>query len=98
MELFEEHILLATGNMVKKTVKVDQTALLASRGKFACTCVEIDLNKPLVPRIQILNKPKNVEYEGLYLEYFSYSQYGHKSFECYNGGEAPNGPPMARAE
>lgn len=34
-------------NKIGSTIKVDRTPLLASRGKFARVCVEVDLIKPL---------------------------------------------------
>lgn len=41
--------------------------LQASGGKFAHICVDVDLRKPLILKIQILHKLQNVDYEALYL-------------------------------
>ncbi|KAI5658106.1 hypothetical protein M9H77_26899 [Catharanthus roseus] len=41
--------------------------LRASGGKFAHICVDVDLRKPLILKIQILHKLQNVDYEALYL-------------------------------
>ncbi|KAI5676520.1 hypothetical protein M9H77_07470 [Catharanthus roseus] len=65
--VFSEKILLAMGNWVGKAIKVDQPTLQTARGKCALICVEVDLSKFLIPRIQFLHQSQNVEYEGLHL-------------------------------
>lgn len=47
VEYFNENWLVRAGNKIGRTVKVDKTTLIASRGKFARVCVEVDLKKPL---------------------------------------------------
>lgn len=42
---FEESALLQMGNLVGRAVKVDDTTMEVSRGRFARVCVEIDLSK-----------------------------------------------------
>lgn len=34
------------GNKIGRTIKVDRTTSLASRGKFVRVCIDVDLNKP----------------------------------------------------
>lgn len=45
IEFFEESVLLQMGNLVGRAVKVDDTTMEVSRGRFARVCVEIDLSK-----------------------------------------------------
>lgn len=56
--------------------------MAASRGRFARICVEIDLHRPLNPKIQVLGHMQVMEYEGLHLVWFSCGQYGHKAQDC----------------
>jgi Domain of unknown function (DUF4283) len=44
IEFFEESVLLKMGNLVGRAVKVDDTTMEVSRGRFARVCVEIDLS------------------------------------------------------
>lgn len=62
------------GNCLGSTIKVDLTMIQA-----ACVCVEIDLNKSLIEKIQILDHTQLVKYEGLYLVCFDYRRHGHKN-------------------
>lgn len=52
VEYYTEEWLWKAGNTIGKTIKIDDTTLAASRGKFALACVEIDLEKPLVAVIR----------------------------------------------
>lgn len=47
VEYYTEKWLERAGNRIARTLKVDKTTLIASRGKFARVCVEVDLTKPL---------------------------------------------------
>ncbi|XVE62927.1 hypothetical protein DITRI_Ditri06bG0158500 [Diplodiscus trichospermus] len=58
------------GNTVGKALKVDSNTRFASRGKSARICVELDLHKPLVPKICVDGKWQTIEYEGLNLVCF----------------------------
>lgn len=79
MEYYNERVLLALGNLVGRALKVDNNTHLTSRGKFARVCVEIDLNKPIVPKLFVDDRWINVEYEGLPLFCFHCGIIGHKS-------------------
>lgn len=63
--------------MLEKEVKVDQQTLKASKGKYTRVCIEIDLDKPLVPFMWVNNELQALEYEGLHLICFEYEVYGH---------------------
>ncbi|KAL4307105.1 hypothetical protein AHAS_Ahas16G0245000 [Arachis hypogaea] len=63
-------------------LKIDRVTSVHSRERFARICVELDLSKKLVPRISVLEKILNVEYEGLHIICFTYGKYGHRSDQC----------------
>lgn len=44
ISFFEESVLLKMGNLVGRALKVDDTTMEVSRGRFARVCVEIDLS------------------------------------------------------
>lgn len=54
VEFFHEQTLLRLGNPIGRAIKVDDTTMAATRGRYARVCVEIDLTKPLVPMIHLL--------------------------------------------
>lgn len=65
LEMFKESTLLSMGNTIGKVVKVDMTTTDVARGRFARVCVEIDLDRPLLPSLMIMGRVVQVEYEGL---------------------------------
>lgn len=52
------------------------------RGKFARVYVEVDLDKPLVGKLHILDYTQLVEYKGLHFVCFDCEKYGHHAVEC----------------
>ncbi|KAL0294018.1 UNVERIFIED_CONTAM: hypothetical protein Scaly_3130500 [Sesamum calycinum] len=66
VEFFQEELLMRIGNRIGRAVKVDETTMAASRGRYARVCVEVDLTKPLVSMITLLGFAQAVEYEGLH--------------------------------
>ncbi|KAL0297840.1 UNVERIFIED_CONTAM: hypothetical protein Scaly_3081500 [Sesamum calycinum] len=54
VEFFQEELLMRIGNRIGRAVKVDETTMAASRGRYARVCVEVDLTKPLVSMITLL--------------------------------------------
>lgn len=53
LEYYTERWLRKEGNEIGLTIKVDIATLLASRGKFARVCIEVDLKKPLMARYRM---------------------------------------------
>lgn len=45
-------------------------------------CVEVDLDKPLLPSTTMLGESQLVEYESLHLICFACGKYGHRSEMC----------------
>ncbi|XP_031124347.1 uncharacterized protein LOC116027061 [Ipomoea triloba] len=70
------------GNKLGRTVRVDHTTSLVSRGKFARVCVELDITKPLVSTFTMEEKVWKVAYEGIHLVCFSCGLYGHRQESC----------------
>ncbi|KAL0292873.1 UNVERIFIED_CONTAM: ATP synthase epsilon chain, chloroplastic [Sesamum calycinum] len=61
VEFFQEELLMRIGNRIGRAVKVDETTMAASRGRYARVCVEVDLTKPLVSMITLLGFAQAVE-------------------------------------
>lgn len=53
MECFQESMLYHFASLLGKPIKIDQTTLLATRGRFARVCVELDLNESLPVSITV---------------------------------------------
>lgn len=75
------------GDKIGRTIKVDGTTILISRGKFARVCVEIDITKPLLSKYTLGEMKWSIEYEGIHLVYFNCGIYGHKQEQCDAGRE-----------
>ncbi|XP_031101937.1 uncharacterized protein LOC116005840 [Ipomoea triloba] len=69
-------------NKLGRTVRIDHTTSLVSRGKLARVCVEIDITKPLLPTFTLEDKVWKVAYEGIHLVCFSCGLYGHRLDSC----------------
>lgn len=80
--MFSDKVLFGMGNILWKTIKIDRTTGGVMKGKYARVCIELDLNKPLVPSISIYGRVQHVEYEGLLKICFKCGQYGHRQIEC----------------
>ncbi|XVF65823.1 hypothetical protein PTKIN_Ptkin09bG0281600 [Pterospermum kingtungense] len=55
---------------------------MASRGKFARLCVEVDITKPLLSRFKLRRRVRRIEYEGIHLVCFQYGIYRHCKDTC----------------
>lgn len=51
LELFDETILMRAGGKLGKALKVDKNTMVTLRGRFARICLEIDLRRPLTPKL-----------------------------------------------
>lgn len=56
--------------------------LLASRGKFAHVCIEVDFDKPLMAGYRMGREYYRLQYEVLHDLCFDYGRYGHRSVLC----------------
>ncbi|XVE91332.1 hypothetical protein REPUB_Repub01dG0001000 [Reevesia pubescens] len=82
LEYFSEDVLLEIGKLIGKPLKVDSTATLATRGKFARIYVELNLHKPLVSKVRVGKYLQRVEYEGFHTVCFHCGIVGHCSDNC----------------
>lgn len=67
VELYNNKFLWRVGSKLGTMLKIDDITSLHSRGKFARICVEIDLQRELVPTFTALGRDFGLEYEGLHL-------------------------------
>ncbi|KAI8026706.1 hypothetical protein LOK49_LG02G03142 [Camellia lanceoleosa] len=49
IEYFHEQVLYVIAKQIGKPLKIDLTTAIATRGRFARVCIEVDLHKPLCP-------------------------------------------------
>lgn len=63
-EFIDEETIAFMGDMVGRTVKVDDLSLTGKRDRFARCCIEIDLSASLVLSIIMFDFAQQVEYEG----------------------------------
>ncbi|XP_019152266.1 PREDICTED: uncharacterized protein LOC109149074 [Ipomoea nil] len=69
-------------NHVGNPIKLDRCTSGIDRGMFARAAVEIDLSKPLVSMIWVLDRIQKVEFEGLHTICFTCGEVGHVSNHC----------------
>ncbi|XVF00748.1 hypothetical protein REPUB_Repub04eG0028100 [Reevesia pubescens] len=82
LEFYGNDILLKIGNAIGKTLMVDRNTMVASRGKYARICMEVNLTKPLVPKIFTEGRWQSVEYERLGMVCFNCGKFGHSKEQC----------------
>lgn len=64
--MIDSEVLLQIGKTLGKPIQIDTVTELATRGRFAKICVQIDLSAPLIPWIRIGKHCEKIEYEGPY--------------------------------
>ncbi|KAK4283840.1 hypothetical protein QN277_000747 [Acacia crassicarpa] len=90
MHLYNKHYISRLGDQIGRTLKVDMNTLQdyqtdspkIQRGKFVRICVELNLQKKLVPKVIVAGSIFNVEYEGLTLICFDCGRFGHRRENC----------------
>ncbi|XP_040363115.1 uncharacterized protein LOC112167332 [Rosa chinensis] len=82
VKYFKDYTVAKIGKILGDVVKVDQLTLGQSRGKFARVCIEVDLNKPLCPFVEVESVAYNVVYEGISLICFECGCFGHSKDKC----------------
>lgn len=89
-----EQTLREMGNTIGRIVQVDMTTTVVTRGCFARVCVELDLQRPLIPIVMIMGRVVQVEYESLPRIYFQCGLYGHRTdlYPTLNPPLDPNAP------
>lgn len=82
LEYYTERWLRIARNHIGKTIKIDIATLLASHGRFARVCVEVDLKKPLMAGYVMRREYYILQYEGLHDLCFGSGRYGHRDATC----------------
>lgn len=82
VRFFKDKVLKLIGKILGTVIKVDKLTLAQARGKFARICVEIDLQTPLQPFVEIEGVAYGVVYEGISLICFNCGCYGHAKANC----------------
>lgn len=81
-EYLDEEAVKLIASVIGKPIKLDEVAAFASRGRFARVCVQIDLAKPLLTKVQIKRDFIHIEYEGLPVICYSCGRVGHRKEHC----------------
>ncbi|CAN1835838.1 hypothetical protein LINPERHAP1_LOCUS34552 [Linum perenne] len=82
LHLYHGQVLNSLGNLIGKTVKIDFNTQKAERGKFARIAIEIDLNDPLPPVINLDGAFQKIECENLPTLCFDCGRIGHVKEHC----------------
>ncbi|CAI0626277.1 unnamed protein product [Linum tenue] len=82
VHFYHKEILFTLGNMIGRSIKLDYHTLHQERTKFARMAVEVDLSKPLVPRIRLDGRWQKVEFENLPVVCFECGKIGHTKVSC----------------
>ncbi|CAL1359639.1 unnamed protein product [Linum trigynum] len=82
IHFYHKEVLTTLGNLIGRTIKLDYHTLTQQRAKFARLAVEVDLSRPLVPRIWLDDDWQPVEYENLPVVCFECGKIGHSSASC----------------
>ncbi|KAJ7949856.1 Zinc ion binding nucleic acid binding protein [Quillaja saponaria] len=86
IKYFNSRALFDAVKLIGKPLKLDKTTEHSVRGKFARVCVEIDLDRLLIPKVKIGSRWRAVEYEGFHLIYFHCGLFGHSKEKCPDNG------------
>ncbi|CAL1382849.1 unnamed protein product [Linum trigynum] len=82
VHFYHKDILFSIGNMIGRSIKLDYHTQNQQRTKFARVAVEVDLTKPLVPRVRLDGKWQKVEFENLPTVCFECGMVGHTKVTC----------------
>ena len=82
IEFFHLDILRAVGNTIGTFIRIDNITTSVARGHFARICVQIDLDKPLMPYITIGNFIQKIQYENIPVLCYNCGILGHTQDKC----------------
>ncbi|XP_028099056.1 uncharacterized protein LOC114298645 [Camellia sinensis] len=82
IEYYNEKVLYHIAKVLGVPLKVDINTTMASKGKYARVCIEVDLRKPLASQFSISKNTYIIEYEHLHSVCFSCSRVGHVKHVC----------------
>ncbi|CAN1165511.1 hypothetical protein LINPERPRIM_LOCUS33774 [Linum perenne] len=82
IEYFDTAIHHLIGDRIGRTIRIDHTTLIGTRGNYARICVEVDLLKPLLSKYCLHRRVRRIEYEGLHVICYHCGCYGHEKGSC----------------
>ncbi|CAI0395768.1 unnamed protein product [Linum tenue] len=82
IHFYHKEVLFMLGNLIGRAIKLDYHTEHQQRARFARIAVEVDLGKPLVPRIWLDGAWQYLEYENLPVVCFECGRIGHTSTTC----------------
>lgn len=77
------------GRTLGTVVKINKLTLAQSRGNFGRLCIEIDLQKPLLPYVEVEDDVYSVVYEGISMICFDCGCFGHAKANCPHQKHSP---------
>ncbi|CAN1175843.1 hypothetical protein LINPERHAP2_LOCUS32170 [Linum perenne] len=99
LEYYSEGPLFQLAACVGKPLRIDTQTMLATRGKFARVCVELNLDEPLMPMVGIEGRWYKIEYEGISNICTTCGCAGHNSENCLReivkSGKTEESQPLA---
>lgn len=81
-EFLDEEVIRLIAKEVGQPIKLDEMTMFASRGRYARMCVQVNIDQPLLTKIQIRDEFIHVEYEGLPTICYSCGRIGHRKGVC----------------
>lgn len=90
IQFYNKQFLRRVGNRLRKILRIDETTLLASRGRFARVSIEVDLDQPLISKFMFRRRLRRMEYEGLHSVCFQCGRYGHRKEHCPESTQQPD--------
>lgn len=82
LHFYKDFPMRKIGHLLGSVVKVDKLTLSQIRGQFARLCIEVDLNKPLIPFVAVEGCKYGVVYEGISMICFNCGCFGHVKTNC----------------
>ncbi|KAI9111318.1 hypothetical protein K1719_017730 [Acacia pycnantha] len=81
-EFYNVESLRRIGNMIGRMIKIDHSTSIYDKGGFTRICVEINLQKPLLPTYMVFEEERSIIYEGLHQVCFMCGKYRHQKHTC----------------
>ena len=82
IEFYNAEALYQIGKAIGNVLRVDTHTSSKTRGRFACLCVQVDVDKPLINTVLIGRFEQVVTYEGIHRMCFSCGRMGHRRESC----------------
>nr|POF12560.1 uncharacterized protein CFP56_20045 [Quercus suber] len=82
IEFYNAEALFHIGKAIGNVLRVDTHTASETRGRFACLCVQVDVDKPLINTVLIGRFEQTVTYEGIHRMCFSCGRMGHRRESC----------------